>query len=129
MIELSKCKYGVQCYQASAGQFSLNCAYFGIPCIGNEKMDTQRNCHPDLSVDVDDVETARILARRLKEDKEFYKNIILLFGIVSYSEVSSGCGRKANLLTRREWLIFDESNQIICSYCGKIYKKNIEEEV
>ena len=24
---------------------------------------------------------------------------------------------------------FDESNQIICSYCGKIYKKNIEEEV
>ena len=22
---------------------------------------------------------------------------------------------------------FDKDNQIICSYCGKIYKKNIEE--
>jgi len=56
----------------AAGTFSLNCAYFGIPCIGNNKVDTQLICHPDLSVDVDDVEKARILAKRLKEDQEFY---------------------------------------------------------
>ena len=24
---------------------------------------------------------------------------------------------------------FDNNNKIVCSYCGKIYKKNIEEEV
>ena len=54
------------------GTFSLNCAYFGIPCIGNEKVDTQKICHPNLSIDVDDVEKARTLAQRLKEDKEFY---------------------------------------------------------
>ena len=72
MFELSKYKYGVQCYQASAGQFSLNCAYFGIPCIGNIKVDTQRICHKLLSVDVDDVESAVKLAKKLKEDSDFY---------------------------------------------------------
>ena len=56
----------------AAGTFSLNCAYFGIPCIGNIKVDTQRYCHPELSVAVDDVEKARQLAYRLKSDKNFY---------------------------------------------------------
>jgi len=40
----------------AAGTFSLNCAYFGIPCIGNEKVDTQRLCFPELSVDVENIE-------------------------------------------------------------------------
>jgi hypothetical protein len=56
----------------AAGTFSLNCAYFGIPCIGNANVDTQRICHPHLSVDVHDVQAARALAIRLKEDKDFY---------------------------------------------------------
>ena len=56
----------------AAGTFSLNCAYFGIPCIGNIKVDTQRFCHPDLSVAVDDVSKARALAHRLQNDSEFY---------------------------------------------------------
>jgi hypothetical protein len=56
----------------AAGTFSLNCAYFGIPCIGNEKVDTQRLCHPMLSVDVDDVERAMQLSLKLKYDKDFY---------------------------------------------------------
>ena len=43
MYELSKCKYGIQCYQASAGQFPLNCAYLGIPCIGYDDINTQRD--------------------------------------------------------------------------------------
>ena len=73
MKTLSTFKYAIHLMPTiAAGTFSLNCAYFGIPCIGNEKVDTQRICHPDLAVDVDDVEKARILARRLKEDKDFY---------------------------------------------------------
>ena len=72
---LSSFKYAVHLMPTiAAGTFSLNCAYFGIPCIGNEKVDTQRLCHPDLSVDVDDVEKARKLAKQLKEDKEWYKH-------------------------------------------------------
>tara|TARA_Y100000385_G_scaffold290842_1_gene365676 strand:+ start:621 stop:1604 length:984 start_codon:yes stop_codon:yes gene_type:complete len=75
MKELSTFKYAIHLMPTiAAGTFSLNCAYFGIPCIGNTKVDTQNICHPDLSVDVDDVEKACALANRLKEDKEFYKS-------------------------------------------------------
>jgi len=73
MNVLSTFKYAVHLMPTiAAGTFSLNCAYFGIPCIGNKKVDTQRICHPDLSVNVEDIEKARILANRLKDDKEFY---------------------------------------------------------
>ncbi len=73
MKTLSTFKYAVHLMPTiAAGTFSLNCAYFGIPCIGNEKVDTQRICHPDLAIDVDDVEKARILANKLKTDKDFY---------------------------------------------------------
>ena len=75
MKTLSTFKYAVHLMPTiAAGTFSLNCAYFGIPCIGNEKVDTQRLCHPDLSVDVEDVEAARKLAKQLKEDKEWYRH-------------------------------------------------------
>ena len=74
MRSLSTFKYAIHLMPTvAAGTFSLNCAYFGIPCIGNEKVDTQRVCHPDLSVDVDDIEKAYMLAKRLKEDKGFYE--------------------------------------------------------
>ena len=74
MNTLSTFKYAIHLMPTvAAGTFSLNCAYFGIPCIGNKKVDTQRVCHPDLSIDVDNVEKARILAKRLKEDNNFYK--------------------------------------------------------
>jgi hypothetical protein len=56
----------------AAGTFSLNCSYFGIPCIGNEMVDTQRLCHPHLSVDVNDLERARKLTIRLRDDADFY---------------------------------------------------------
>ena len=73
MKTLSTFKYAVHLMPtAAAGTFSLNCAYFGIPCIGNKNVDTQNICHPDLSVDIDDVEKARKLAIRLANDKEFY---------------------------------------------------------
>jgi hypothetical protein len=73
MKALSTFKYAVHLMPTvAAGTFSLNCAYFGIPCIGNQKVDTQRLCHPDLAVDVSDIEKARQLAVKLKTDKEYY---------------------------------------------------------
>jgi hypothetical protein len=73
MKTLATFKYAVHLMPTiAAGTFSLNCAYFGIPVIGNKKVDTQKICHPDLSVDNDDVETARKLAKKLKEDQDFY---------------------------------------------------------
>lgn len=73
MKQLSTFKYAVHLMPTvAAGTFALNCAYLGIPCIGNRKVDTQFNCHFNLSVDVGDLITARELAVRLREDKEFY---------------------------------------------------------
>lgn len=74
MKELSKFKYAIHLMPTvAAGTFSLNCAYFGIPCIGNKKVDTQRLLFPQLSVDVDDVEKALMLANKLKHNPDFYK--------------------------------------------------------
>lgn len=74
MKEVSKFKYGVHLMPTvAAGTFSLNCGYFGIPVIGNEKVDTQRYLHPYTSVDVGNVKRARELAIQLKEDKDFYE--------------------------------------------------------
>jgi hypothetical protein len=73
MQQLSQFKYAVHLMPTvAAGTFGLNCAYFGIPCIGNIKVDTQRLCHPELSVDVSDIEQAVYLANKLKTDPEFY---------------------------------------------------------
>ena len=73
MAVLSTFKYGVHLMPTvAAGTFALNCAYFGIPCIGNADVDTQLLCHPSLSVAVNDLEAARELAIQLKEDKDFY---------------------------------------------------------
>jgi len=75
MKQLSTFKYAVHLMPTvAAGTFSLNCAYFGIPCIGNKEVDTQRLCHPELAVDVSDIEQAQYLAKRLKKDELFYQN-------------------------------------------------------
>ena len=55
----------------AAGTFTLNCAYHGIPCIGYRGLDTQEQLHPSLSVDYGDVEQARKLSKKLK-DNNFY---------------------------------------------------------
>lgn len=73
MKEICNFKYAVHLMPTvAAGTFSLNCAYFNIPCIGNIKVDTQRICHPLLSVDVSDLDAARKLAIRLRDDTVFY---------------------------------------------------------
>jgi len=73
MINLSGYKYAVQCYHADDGWFSLNCAYLGIPCIGYNDTNTQRDLFPDLSVDRGDIVSARMLVYKLKDDKDFYQ--------------------------------------------------------
>jgi hypothetical protein len=79
MQELSSFKYAVHLMPTvAAGTFSLNCAYFGIPCIGNKEVDTQSTCHPLLSVDVEDIYSARNLARKLKHDKDFYERCSIM---------------------------------------------------
>jgi len=66
--QLSTFKYAVHLMPTvAAGTFSLNCAYLGIPCIGNEKVDTQRICHPDLAIDIANIEKAKKLAKQLKD--------------------------------------------------------------
>lgn len=73
MEQLASFKYAVNLMPTvAAGTFSMNCAYFGIPCIGNEKVDTQRALFPDLCVDVNDVHMARHLAIQLVKDYDFY---------------------------------------------------------
>ena len=73
MRQVSKFKYAVHLMPTvAAGTFALNCAYFGIPVIGNEKVDTQRLLHPNLSVDVSDIESAMMMVEMLK-DPTFYK--------------------------------------------------------
>ena len=74
MFELSKCKFGIQTYQASAGQFPLNCAYLGIPCIGYNDINTQKDLFPDLSVIRGDIVSARKLVGKLQSDKDFYEH-------------------------------------------------------
>jgi len=56
----------------AAGTFALNCAYLGIPCIGYKGLDTQETLHPDLSVNIGDIDTANQLAIKLRDNKEFY---------------------------------------------------------
>jgi len=76
MKQLSTFKYGVNLMPTiAAGTFNMNCGYFGIPCIGNEKMDTQIEFFPELGVDVCDIHAARYMAIQLREDKEFYDHI------------------------------------------------------
>ena len=70
---LSKYKYGVHLMPTwAAGTFTLNCAYHGIPCIGYKGLDTQEELHPYLTVNDGDIEKAKHLARKLKNDKDFY---------------------------------------------------------
>ena len=70
---LNKFKYGVHLMRThAAGTFALNCAYLGIPCIGYKGLDTQEICHPNLTVEVGDLESAKKIAKRLRIDDDFY---------------------------------------------------------
>jgi hypothetical protein len=70
---LNNFKYGIHLMRThAAGTFALNCAYLGIPCIGYEGLDTQEKCHPDLTVKLGDLTTAKEKLILLKNNKDFY---------------------------------------------------------
>lgn len=76
MKSLSSFHVGIHLMRThAAGTFALNCAYFGIPCIGYKGLDTQETLFPDLSVRDGDIESANNIAIRLKEDSEFYNYV------------------------------------------------------
>ena len=56
----------------AAGTFAMNCGFLGIPCVGYSELDTQRNIHPDLSVEMGDTAAAIKLTSKLRDDNEFY---------------------------------------------------------
>lgn len=71
--ELNKFKFGVHLMRThAAGTFSLNCAYLGIPCIGYKGLDTQEILHPETTVEIGDLDSARKIAENLRNNKEFY---------------------------------------------------------
>lgn len=71
--KLNKFKVGIHLMRThAAGTFALNCAYLGIPCIGYRGLDTQEVCHPDLTVEVGDIEKAKLLLKKLDTDEDFY---------------------------------------------------------
>jgi hypothetical protein len=73
MKNLGTYKYAVNLPGVTAAaSFSLNCAWHGIPCIGDRKADTQSICYPWTSVDYNDIDSAVKIARGLKTDKKFY---------------------------------------------------------
>ena len=70
---LSQFNIGVHLMRThAAGTFAMNCAFHGIPCIGYRGLDTQEKCHPNLTVDVGDLQTAVRKAQLLKEDMGYY---------------------------------------------------------
>lgn len=73
MKNLGTYKYAVNLPGVTAAaSFSLNCAWHGIPCVGDRKADTQSLCYPWTSVDYNDIDSAVEIAKRLKKDEKFY---------------------------------------------------------
>jgi len=73
MRKLNEFRYAVHLMPVvAAGTFSINCAKIGLPCISNEKIDTQRLCFPELSIDINDIGKAKKLLLRLRDDQSFY---------------------------------------------------------
>ena len=56
----------------AAGTFAMNCGFHGIPCIGYKGLDTQELIHPLTTVEVGDLQGAKEIAEKLKDEK-FYK--------------------------------------------------------
>lgn len=71
---LSTFKIGIHMMPTvAAGTFSLNCAYLGIPTIGNKNVDTQAYCHPSTSIDPDDVLAGMSVMEKLVAYPGYYE--------------------------------------------------------
>ena len=69
---LSQFNVGVQLGTAAAGTFNLNCSFHGIPCIAYSNSNTQRILHPLTTVELGEIDKAKEVANKLKDDK-FYE--------------------------------------------------------
>jgi len=104
MKTLSTFKYAVHLMPTvAAGTFSLNCAYFGIPCIGNKDVNTQNTLFPELSVDINDINLANHLAELACTDQQFYDTI---------SKNSMELCRDSYHVNRKKWLDHMEKSLI-----------------
>jgi hypothetical protein len=73
IVQLSQFKYAIHLMPTqAAGTFALNCSYLGIPCIGYHGLDTQEILHPNLTVAMGDIFSAKALAKKLQRDENFY---------------------------------------------------------
>jgi len=71
---LSEYNLGVHLMRThAAGTFALNCGFHGIPCIGYKGLDTQEILHPLTTVEVGDLDEAKRIGKKLKDDEKFYK--------------------------------------------------------
>ena len=74
IITLSQYNIGVHLMRThAAGTFAMNCGFHGIPCIGYEGLDTQQILHPLTTDNVGDLQGAKEVAKKLKNDEKFYK--------------------------------------------------------
>jgi hypothetical protein len=72
---LSSFKYAIHLMPTqAAGTFALNCAYLGIPNIGYYGLDTQEVLHPNLTVEMGDIEAAKSRMQMLVTDQDFYND-------------------------------------------------------
>ena len=70
---LSQYNIGVHLMRThAAGTFAMNCGFHGIPCIGYKGLDTQQILHPLTTIEVGDLQGAKEIGRKLKDEK-FYK--------------------------------------------------------
>ena len=90
MYNLSKYKYAYMMGSGTAaGSFALNCAYVGVPCIGDNRADTQLLLYPKLAVDIHDLEKARKLTIKLRDDKDFYIDTVKYANDIYIKEFTS----------------------------------------
>ena len=72
---LSQFNIGVHLMRThAAGTFAMNCGFHSIPCIGYFGLDTQEILHPLTTVEIGDLETAKYLCKKLKDDEDFYND-------------------------------------------------------
>jgi hypothetical protein len=93
---LSQYNIGVHLMRThAAGTFAMNCGFHQIPCIGYKGLDTQEILHPLTTVEVGDLETAKYLGKKLKEDDDFF---------FFFSKTSGEMFKK--FYTEVAWLVF-----------------------
>ena len=85
----------------AAGTFALNCGFHGIPCIGYRGLDTQELLHPLTTVNIGDLKEAKKLAKKLKENKDFYRKCSII-SLQNYENIYSEKEWKWNWRTSHE---------------------------